>query len=657
MDICQHILALFLLLLAVAQVSFGSSRMEGAGRERGGEGDSSQTMGVESNIGPKSSLEEVNQVLEEIHAKFSKGNTGVKPAEINDHALAVLTQAGFRGCDLLSLVDEAIKENCLAYLKSLYPSTNIIWWGDEDLALLLAKALGRTEWMSKGEWETYCEKEGLDWKLRFRSLIWSKNPHVYEDEQLGRMIFNNELFLKNFKKITQEAYDSNNTAFLKAVPYPSDEFPLKEDDAFFFWSLAFGQEWCSVEWGDYINTISNIDSALGDVAIFKYNNPKVFGHKRVKAFLEDNAIEETLKAAIEWDSLSFAQYIKEKDEEAFKDMVERCSEVHTMMADPFERTGERQLSRVYNLLLKNGRNLERDIASIQFSDVPILDVEHLPRLIEMNFNKVPSSQYDFRLYGSTETGLKFLNMIMTGQFMVGGRTWKEWEEWKDWGGAEKWGDVGKWGELGTWKEAWASALSKITLDTLDTEAFRLINDIFGEDPTLDDDAKVIITRRREDFYRGCMKIAAQKGDVKFIVDNIIPALPPPTQEKDLTFTKVFLDGIDSPVHEFLIEAAEGNFVALDWIFHFDFKLLEKFEWDVRIINSYSSPLYVPFLSFLFKKLQEKGLPIYKCLVLYATNHLSEAIKHGNFDHYTEVRNIKGFAEAVEGYEFKIPDFP
>lgn len=83
--------------------------------------------------------------------------------EINDDALTMLKS------DFLSIMDDAIDKGCYTFLKSLYPTGRPWWSSESDVVLLLAKAFGCEEWMSREEWERHCKDRDIDWGLYFRS--------------------------------------------------------------------------------------------------------------------------------------------------------------------------------------------------------------------------------------------------------------------------------------------------------------------------------------------------------------------------------------------------------------------------------------------------------------------------------------------------------
>lgn len=250
-------------------------------------------------------------------------------------------------------------------------------------------------------------------------------------------VFNDAILPRDFHSFIQDAYNSKNFALLNSVPYPSEEYPLSQEDATFFWSLAYGQEWCPEGWGGYIDTIGNddIDSLLGWSAIlFKGDNPKVFECERVKEFLERHHIDETLEEAIRCSSLSFALYLGKKyGPEWLRSRLGKSASYRFHTYDViFDGTGFYDyhennpiLSRVYNLFLDNGEELDLDI--IHFRDVPMLDEKYLQPLLDRGFKKTPCpveydsySEEDLEYYGTTKTGIKFLGKILRGEYKVDG---------------------------------------------------------------------------------------------------------------------------------------------------------------------------------------------------------------------------------------------
>lgn len=324
------------------------------------------------------------------------------------------------------------------------------------------------------------------------------------------------------------------------------------------------------------------------------------------------------------------------------------------------------LSRVYNFLVENEKIPAHDIdcATISLHDVPMLSVKFLPHLFTWGFNKMPLTYRDFELYGSTETGIKFLEMILEGQYVNERKeTWREWKMWKQWPNYTH--DKGYHEErFTTWEEAWSFALSKIELKTLDIKAFKLISRHLGEladskNPGINDNVKNSIRERRKYFYKSCMKIAIEKGDFKFL--NIaIPDLNS-TVDEDLSFVSIFVKGEHRLANAIISQVAKGNISVFDYIFDFS---PDSVHGDLREallfganLCTHCSPPYVPFLKHLFKKYEKRNLPLCKSLADYARSHLSRAIARRDSDHYNEVYRVDGVMKAMRVHNVDIPVFP
>lgn len=583
MGIQQCILVLFLLLFAVVRAS-------------------SDLYKVESEITSESTLEKVDQVLKGIRGKF-KGNTDVGLVEINDNALAVLFFAGYSVKHyLLYLVDNAIEGNHYDFLESLFPADKMKWWrADSDVVLLLAKAFGRKEWMSMEEWRKY--GNAIDWKLHFRSLISSKNIAVYKDKEFRDIIFENELFWGNFRKIVQEAYDSKNFAFLEVIPYPSDKRLLGKGDDVFFWLLAYGESWCSKEWSNSIDNVEDFDEVMKWSNIFERGNPSVFKCEKIKEFLgKHEDFSETLETAIEYDSLSFALYLEEKyGQEKFQEMVDNCSVIYTLSRTlqhyPLKSRevslSYRKVSRVYNLLLKKGKQL--DVNAIEAREVPILDEEYLQPLLDGGFWKTPLI---LSRYGKTKTGNEFLKKILKKEFPINGNPVK----------------LPKY------------ALTEINLEVPDIELFRLI----------DEELATESEELQQRFRKRCAQLAIGRGDIDFLIDAAL-----------------FPAAVSSAMAAVFHEAVMGNLTVLDWIFGIKHELLEEFVWGDSWW--YSSLPQVPLLRFLFKK--SERIPSYEFLAKYANNHFLQAIKDEDQDYYDLLISIEGIDRTMRKHGLEIPRFP
>lgn len=574
----------------------------------------------------KSTLKEVNLILGTIRAVYYAGDPKLRSSEINDKILDMLKDIGYLENDLWSKVDEAIKENHYAFLKSLYPTTKWIWWiCDDGLALLLAKAFGRTEWMSEKKWREY--SKGIDWKLRFRSLIRSKNENVYMNDEFRKLIFNSRLVRHNSKKIIQEAYASKNFAFLSVLPYPSKERPLHLKEAVFYWSLMYGQPWCPKSWEGFmdkierinetpddferflfydhmafstkrIDPVKEINEALDDLEVFNCDNPKVFNCKQVNRFLRKwcNGFKESLDIAVKFDSLSFAQYLRDKHgPKKFREMAAACTEIHI----------HRRLSRVYNLFLDSGMKLDANI--IEFQDVLSLDEKHLEPLLKGGFSKSPPNWLDVSV--QTKTGIEFLKRILRGEYRMDGKL----------------SDL-------------LQILARIDhLEILDVEAFKLID-------------KNLPCKCLQWKFRGnCAEIAIQRNDIKFLIGTDLLS--------DITYR------ISNAVFD--QAAKKGNLATLDWILENKPELLtNETEWFLELPSRPSGtvcwknawfcnqPHQLPLLRHLFKK-----LPPCKFLAFYANIHLRQAWADKDEQHYSEVLNLDGVEEMLKGYEYKIPERP
>lgn len=582
MGACQYSLVSFLLLLVGTHASFDPSKFD---------------------IKSTSTLEEVDEMLKALRNE----NLDMELFEFKNKALDMLKDAGYFEDDLWSKVDKAIEKGCYTFLKIIYPNTTTRW-RNEDSSLFLARAIGRTDWMDEKEWGE--RSKGIDWGLRFRDLIRSKNENAYK--KFRDLIFKNPLFKEHFREIIQDAYDSGNTAFLRAVPYPSKESPFEVDDAVFFWSLAYGQEWCPKGWDDYIGK-KTPDSVLEKLDISESDNPRIFECKRVMRFLKKDEYFEKrspLETAIIFDSLALAQHFKDKCEgEEFKSAIKRYDGFftgrRTLMGYPgqvYNRVDKAIVSRVYNFFLKNGRKL--DPSYFNFDYVPLLDKGYLQLLLNLGFNKKPSVDSDLELYCTTETGIEFLKMILKGKYVVDGTPLKLTLE----------------------------QLRFIRPKILDLEVFKLIDERLA---SVSKEGLPIPTQciiRRESRKRW-VRLAVQKGDIKFLTDAGILSSDFPS--------------IAAAAFE---EAAKGNLAVLDWIFEEKRECLEDFDWRYR--QRYDSSPYVPLLRYLFEKSRS-----YHFLAHFTREHIWRAIHSKNEDHYDQVRAIDGADEAMTRDGMEIRAFP
>lgn len=581
MDTYKCVLALFLLLLTVAQASSGSPEL---------------------GINAKSSLEEVNEWLKKVRHEFETDNPNAGLVEVNNHAMAMLFLREYPHENyLLSKVREAITKGCYAFLDTLYPIDKIIWWRDDgDLASLLAETMQHAEWESRQMWDEYARSAG--WRLRFRDLIRLRSGHIYKNKWFRDLVFKDELFKKNFREIIQEAYDSNNVPLLSAVPYPSEEYPLEEDQAVFFWSLVYGQTWCPAVWSDYINTIGNIDGALRKLEIFDVVNPKVFKHNQVELFLDRNRIRESLETAIKYDSLSFAQYLREKHGfSGFKRMALECPKTHTRRERLSRYTRpyyhKPVLSRVYNFLLENGKVFDYRI--IKFGDYPIVNEYYFDRLSRRSLDKEPLENSDFALYGTTIMGIRFLKMFLRGEFMM---TW--------------------FGDFEIPLQLTSRGLDAIKLEILDVEAFNLITmkyrSLTGEPFS-------------REHLRSCVARATRQRDIGFLTSV-------------LTHQSYIHEVIDIVI----AEAIKGSVAVLDWIFKTQPEILRDL--DFEAIQLPCSLSEVPLLAYFFNKSSPCNF-----LIQYAVRHLRAAAESGNEEHYDQVIAIKGVVDSMELYGYYIPE--
>lgn len=496
-------------------------------------------------------------------------------------------------------IDEAIENEDYEFLKSLDPNTMKNWRGGEhNFALLLAKAFGRPGWMSREEWEEH--GKGIDWRLHFESLIRSKNENVYKQGQFQSSIFNSKGFKQYFKKIIQEAYDSKNFAFLRFVPIEITRYFCSPYEPNFLWLLSYGQEWFPNEWNEYINEATP-DSSLEWHRILQNDNPKVFECERIRKYLNDRDIPESLEAAVKHDSLSLAEYLKGKHgPEEFRSMVANCSETHVIGGTISYNLGhistghvDKRLSRVYNLLLDNGKTL--NVAIIEFRDVPVLDKEYLWPLLDGGFNKVPQSGSDLTLYGITETGIEFLKIILNEGY---------------WGNGEP-------------LQLTFEQLASITLLILDVEVFKLIDGKLAE-----------YGYGRASFRQSCALTAIRKDNVEFLVAT------------DLISTT-----IPSVMSAVLTSALYGNSLAvLDYILQDMPELVSEFQWRDQTFYE-DLQLSIPLLRYLFKKLQPSMI-----MASDAVKLLQQAAKNANAIHYRQVIQMKGVIEAIADHGLKIPEF-
>lgn len=574
-DIYQCILVVFSLLLVATQVSCSGSTLHELARD--------------------DALEAGEQEPKAIRQK----DTHMEFIETSDHALSAQCSNSYLENDFLLKVDEAIEKDDYASLRKLSSITMMAQCNEDDRALLLAKAFDRIGWMDKEVWEELCND--VDWELRFRSLIRSKNEAIYNNEEFKNLIFNNRKFKKYFREIIKEAHDSKNFAFLRIVPHPSKEYPLEEAGAIFFWSLACGQKWCSDEWGNYINTVEDIEAALRASQIFEGDNPKVFECERVKEFLmQDGTFSESLETAIEFDSMSFAKYLKEKyadEPEEFQSMVAACRSIHTLgrtlvgyPQKAHNKYRRERLSRIYNFLLDNGRDLDKDSLEIVFGDYPVLTEDYYLQFLRYRiFQRGP--YYDdgeLTLYGQTDTGIKLLKEFLMGECKHEGEQINP-----------------SWGHF-----------TEFELEVLDLEVFKLFKGL----PTLGFEGW------QERFLMNCASTAIRKRDIKFLADTAI------LTEIPYYYTAMILSD----------EAKRGNLTVLDWIFTAD-----------KTPTPYHHSL---MCASLLEQLFGQSLPR-KASAKYTSDYLRWTVRKGDRGLYDQVMAITGAIKVIQEHGFEIPKFP